>query len=134
MFIALVLEDSVYLTPVVGYIEHIIRFQASDQWPAVQRWLQERNAKLYPESAGADQFKILGYQWRVMRFNDHTRQSTAKVMTCYRTGSLRSLYLMQQPHCLAVPCEFTYTLLASIATIICASLFILYTSSIHLPC
>ncbi|TVU15287.1 hypothetical protein EJB05_38799, partial [Eragrostis curvula] len=81
---------------------------ASDQWPAVERWLQERNARLYPESAGAEQFKILGYQWRVMRFNDHTRQSTAKVMTCYRTGGHRSLYLMQQPHCLAVPCEFTY--------------------------
>ncbi|CAL5031081.1 unnamed protein product [Urochloa decumbens] len=76
---------------------------ASEHWPAMERWLQERNARLYPESAGADQFKILGYQWRVMRFNDHTRQSTAKVMTCYRTSGQRSLFLMQQPHVLAVP-------------------------------
>lgn len=75
----------------------------------MEKWLQERNARLYPESAGADQFKILGYQWRVMRFNDHTRQSTAKVMTCYRTSGQRSLFLMQQPHVLAVPCEFTCT-------------------------
>ncbi|CAN6240110.1 unnamed protein product, partial [Urochloa humidicola] len=76
---------------------------ASEHWPAMERWLQERNARLYPESAGADQFKILGYQWRVMRFNDHTRQSTVKVMTCYRASGQRSLFLMQQPHVLAVP-------------------------------
>ncbi|CAD6263085.1 unnamed protein product [Miscanthus lutarioriparius] len=76
---------------------------ASEHWPATERWLQERNARLYPESASSDQFKVLGYQWRVMRFNDHTRQSTAKVMTCYRTSGQRSLFLMQQPHVLAVP-------------------------------
>ncbi|PUZ47961.1 hypothetical protein GQ55_7G207700 [Panicum hallii var. hallii] len=76
---------------------------AIEHWPAVERWLQERNARLYPESAGVDQFKILGYQWRVMRFNDHTRQSTVKVMTCYRTSGQRSLFLMQQPHVLSVP-------------------------------
>ena len=77
----------------------------------METWLHERNARLYPESAGVDQFKILGYQWRVMRFNDHTRQSTVKVMTCYRTSGQRSLFLMQQPHVLAVPCEFTCIIL-----------------------
>ena len=46
-----------------------------------------------------------------MRFNDHTRQSTVKVMTCYRTSGQRSLFLMQQPHVLAVPCEFTCIIL-----------------------
>ncbi|KAL6652408.1 hypothetical protein ACP70R_011333 [Stipagrostis hirtigluma subsp. patula] len=76
---------------------------ASEEWPAVERWLQERNARIYPDSTGADQFKILGYQWRVMRFNDHTRQSTAKVMAFYKTSGHPSFYLMQQPHCLAVP-------------------------------
>ncbi|CAN6235594.1 unnamed protein product [Urochloa humidicola] len=76
---------------------------ASEHWPAMEGWLQERNARLYPKSAGADQFKILGYQWRVMRFNDHTRQSTVKVMTCYRTSGQRSLFLMQQPHVLPAP-------------------------------
>ena len=76
----------------------------------MERWLQERNLAIYPESSGADQFKILGYQWRVMRFNDHTRQSTAKVMACYRSGGDRALYSMQQPNCLAVPCEFTCTM------------------------
>jgi len=92
----------------------VIRCQASEHWPATERWLQERNARLYPESASSDQFKVLGYQWRVMRFNDHTRQSTAKVMTCYRTSGQRSLFLMQQPHVLAVPCEFTCTILHSL--------------------
>jgi hypothetical protein len=92
----------------------VIWCQASEHWSAMERWLQERNARLYPESASSDQFKVLGYQWRVMRFNDHTRQSTAKVMTCYRTSGQRSLFLMQQPHVLAVPCEFTCTILHSL--------------------
>lgn len=81
--------------------------QASDEWTVTERWLQERNARIYPNSFGANQFKILGYQWRVMRFNDHTRQSVAKVMACYRSSGDTGMYLMQQPHCLAVPCEFT---------------------------
>uniref|UniRef100_A0A0E0PBG9 Uncharacterized protein n=2 Tax=Oryza TaxID=4527 RepID=A0A0E0PBG9_ORYRU len=59
---------------------------ASDEWTVTERWLQERNARIYPNSFGANQFKILGYQWRVMRFNDHTRQSVAKVMACYRSS------------------------------------------------
>ncbi|KAF0923021.1 hypothetical protein E2562_002210 [Oryza meyeriana var. granulata] len=75
----------------------------SDQWTVTERWLQERNAKIYPSSTSDDQFKILGYQWRVMRFNDDTRQSIAKVMACYRPSGDTVIYLMQQPHCLAVP-------------------------------
>ena len=90
-------------------IQIAVLWQASDQWPAIERRLQERNSVIYPESTVAGQFKILGYQWRVMRFNDHTRQSTAKVMACYRSGGDRALYSMQQPNCLAVPCEFTCT-------------------------
>uniref|UniRef100_A0A8I6WFX3 Uncharacterized protein n=1 Tax=Hordeum vulgare subsp. vulgare TaxID=112509 RepID=A0A8I6WFX3_HORVV len=88
---------------VVSVAAYPASIPASDQWPVMERWLQERNLAMYPESSGADQFKILGYQWRVMRFNDHTRQSTAKVMACYRSGGDRALYSMQQPNCLAVP-------------------------------
>ncbi|KAK3144289.1 hypothetical protein QOZ80_4AG0311050 [Eleusine coracana subsp. coracana] len=62
---------------VVSVVSYPASRPASEQWPAVERLLQERNARLYPESGGADEFKILGGQ--------------------------RSLYLMQQPHCLAVP-------------------------------
>ncbi|KAL5214779.1 hypothetical protein ABZP36_003931, partial [Zizania latifolia] len=76
----------------------------SDQWASTERLLQERIAIIYPNSTDAGQFKILGYQWRVMRFNDHTRQSTAKVLACYRSlGDDIAMYLMQQPHCLSVP-------------------------------
>ncbi|XP_006653593.1 uncharacterized protein LOC102706841 [Oryza brachyantha] len=76
---------------------------ANDQRTIIERWLQERNERIHPDSTGTDQFKILGYQWRVMRFNDHTRQSVAKVMACYRSLGDAGIYLMQQPHCLAVP-------------------------------
>uniref|UniRef100_A0ACD5V3L7 Uncharacterized protein n=1 Tax=Avena sativa TaxID=4498 RepID=A0ACD5V3L7_AVESA len=88
---------------VVSVVAYPASQPANDQWPVMERWLQERNSVIYPESTSSDQFKILGYQWRVMRFNDHTRQSTAKVMACYRSGGDRALYSMQQPNCLAVP-------------------------------
>lgn len=50
-------------------------------------------------------FKVLGYQWRSLRFNDDTRQSTVKVMAACRALQPSSVFYMQQPHCLAVPCE-----------------------------
>lgn len=62
-------------------------------------------------------FKILGYQWRALRFNDDTRQSTVKVMAACRKLQPSSVFYMQQPHCLAVPCDlltlflFTYAIL-----------------------
>ncbi|KAJ6790786.1 Uncharacterized protein M6B38_248380 [Iris pallida] len=76
---------------------------APEQWPAVERELELRYAKLHPESEQNQQFKILGYQWRVLRFNDNTRQSTTKVMAAYRKSDSASFYLMPQPHCLCVP-------------------------------
>ena len=54
----------------------------------------------------AGKLRVLGYQWRVLRFNSVTRQSTAKVMAAYQENKPDSVYLMQQPHCLAVPCTF----------------------------
>ncbi|KAF3780738.1 hypothetical protein EJ110_NYTH38578 [Nymphaea thermarum] len=73
-------------------------------WAAVERWLQRRYEKIYP---GCDEnlgkFRVLGYQWRVLRFNERTRQSTVKVMAAYRKSASEAVYLMQQPHCLAVP-------------------------------
>lgn len=52
-----------------------------------------------------ESFKILGYQWRSLRFNDDTRQSTVKVMAACRELQPSSVFYMQQPHCLAVPCD-----------------------------
>ncbi|KAH0451915.1 hypothetical protein IEQ34_019214 [Dendrobium chrysotoxum] len=77
---------------------------AKEEWPVVEGWLQERYAKIHPELNNHDEFfRILGYQWRVLRFNDDTRQSTVKIMAAYREADPASLYVMQQPHCLAVP-------------------------------
>ncbi|WOL05764.1 hypothetical protein Cni_G14495 [Canna indica] len=74
-----------------------------EQWPDIERSIQERHEKIRSEVRDNGHLKILGYQWRVLRFNDNTRQSTAKVMAAYRKSDPGSLFLMQQPHCLAVP-------------------------------
>ncbi|KAJ0967500.1 hypothetical protein J5N97_024417 [Dioscorea zingiberensis] len=88
---------------VVSVVAYPSSRPAPEQWPTIERWLQERYAKIHPEFDQNGQFKILGYQWRVLRFNDNTRQSTAKIMAACRSTDYASLYLMQQPHCLAVP-------------------------------
>lgn len=52
-----------------------------------------------------ERFRILGYQWRVLRFNDDTRQSAVKILAAYRESDPYSVCFMQQAHCLAVPCK-----------------------------
>ncbi|PKA65121.1 hypothetical protein AXF42_Ash013242 [Apostasia shenzhenica] len=76
-----------------------------EEWPKIERRLQERHVGVDSALKRDEQLKILGYQWRVLRFNDDTRQSTVKVMAAYRAADPASLYLMQQPHCLAVPSD-----------------------------
>ncbi|XP_050941996.1 uncharacterized protein LOC103483547 isoform X2 [Cucumis melo] len=72
-------------------------------WPGTGRWLQQRYAEVCSGCKNEGRFGILGYQWRVLRFNDNTRQSTAKVLAAYRESEPESIFLMQQAHCLAVP-------------------------------
>ncbi|RVW20950.1 hypothetical protein CK203_107835 [Vitis vinifera] len=72
-------------------------------WPGMERWLQQRYAEMHPGSENNEKFRILGYQWRVLRFNDETRQSTAKIMAAYRESDPGSVFIMQQANCLAVP-------------------------------
>ncbi|XP_039048735.1 uncharacterized protein LOC120189545 [Hibiscus syriacus] len=72
-------------------------------WPETEKWLQQRYEEIYPGYEQSGNFKILGYQWRVLRFNDHTRQSTAKIMAAYRETEPGSICFMQQPQCLAMP-------------------------------
>lgn len=79
--------------------------QSEVHWPETERWLQRRHAEVRPGSEDEGCFRILGYQWRALRFNDDTRQSTVKVMAAYRESEPGSVFLMQQPHCLAVPCN-----------------------------
>lgn len=78
----------------------------------MERWLEERYAEVCTPGSGCgneERFRILGYQWRALRFNDDTRQSTVKVMSAYRESEPASICLMQQPHCLAVPCTYFFT-------------------------
>ncbi|KHN41532.1 hypothetical protein glysoja_035382 [Glycine soja] len=72
-------------------------------WSGMERWLQQRCEEVHPGYKDGGKLRILGYQWRVLRFNEVTRQSTAKVMAAYRENTPGVVYLMQQPHCLAVP-------------------------------
>lgn len=82
--------------------------QCLEEWETTEKWLQDKYTKAHPEfKDNGGKFSILGYQWRVLRFNDSTRQSTVKVMAAYKNYDSQpgSVYLMQQPHCLAVPCN-----------------------------
>lgn len=79
-------------------------FQSRMHWSRMERWLQQRCEEVHPGYGDGGILRVLGYQWRVLRFNDDTRQSTAKVMLAYNQNKPDLVYLMQQPHCLAVPC------------------------------
>lgn len=72
-------------------------------WPETERWLEQRYAEVRPGYEQRERFRILGYQWRALRFNEDTRQSAVKVMAAYKESEPSSICLMQQPHCLAVP-------------------------------
>ncbi|CAI9271273.1 unnamed protein product [Lactuca saligna] len=72
-------------------------------WHKTETWLSQRYAELHPRGEQKASFKILGYQWRTLRFNDDTRQSTVKVMAAYNQQDPGSIFLRQEPHCLAVP-------------------------------
>lgn len=75
-------------------------------WARTENWLEQRYAEIHPGHKANGKFRISGYQWRTLHFNDDTRQSTVKVMTAYREEEPDVVCLMQQPHCLAVPCKF----------------------------
>ncbi|XP_071938141.1 uncharacterized protein [Coffea arabica] len=76
-------------------------------WHKTESWLQQRFAEIHPfcENNG---FKVIGYQWRTLHFNDDTRQSTVKIMAAYEKSNPASVFYMQQPHCLAVPCAVVH--------------------------
>ncbi|XVF62773.1 hypothetical protein PTKIN_Ptkin09bG0035400 [Pterospermum kingtungense] len=72
-------------------------------WPETERWLQQRYAEMNPGHEHSGDFRILGYQWRALRFNDNTNQSTVKIMAAYRETEPGSVFIMQQAQCLATP-------------------------------
>ncbi|KAL0744120.1 hypothetical protein Bca4012_085633 [Brassica carinata] len=86
---------------VVSVVSHPSSFPRRESWAETEGWLENR----YMEIMGrqGEKYKVLGYQWRSLRFNDDTRQSTVKVMAACRALQPNSIFYMQQPHCLAVP-------------------------------
>ncbi|XP_027364029.1 uncharacterized protein LOC113871253 [Abrus precatorius] len=88
---------------VVSVVAHPSSRPSRMHWSKMERWLQQRCEEVHSGYGDGGNLRILGYQWRVLRFNDVTRQSTAKVMLSYRENKPGSVYITQQPHCLAVP-------------------------------
>lgn len=75
-------------------------------WAATERWLEQRYAEIdESHERHNEKFRVLGYEWRALRFNDDTRQSTVKILAAFRQSEPNSFAFMQQPHCLAVPCN-----------------------------
>ncbi|XP_065862971.1 uncharacterized protein [Euphorbia lathyris] len=72
-------------------------------WPKTEKWLEQRYADINHGQERDACFRVLGYQWRALRFNDVTRQSTVKVMAAYKQSEPNSIFLMQQAHCVAAP-------------------------------
>lgn len=73
-------------------------------WAATERWLEQRYAEIdESHERHNEKFRVLGYEWRALRFNDDTRQSTVKILAAFRQSEPNSFAFMQQPHCLAVP-------------------------------
>ncbi|XP_071736315.1 uncharacterized protein [Rutidosis leptorrhynchoides] len=90
----------------------------NSQWYKTENWLSQRYAELHPRGEPNARFRVLGYEWRTLRFNDVTRQSTAKVMLAYKESDSCSVFLRQEPHCLAVP-YLKSMVSAGLASILC---------------
>ncbi|KAL5781597.1 hypothetical protein ACOSP7_006626 [Xanthoceras sorbifolium] len=88
---------------VVSVVAYSCSRPSKEWWPEMERWLWQRYAEIHPSCGDNERFRVLGYQWRSLRFNDHTRQSTVKIMAACRESEPGSVFFMQQPYCLAVP-------------------------------
>ncbi|KAK3187684.1 hypothetical protein Dsin_027245 [Dipteronia sinensis] len=88
---------------VVSVVAYPSSRPSKNWWPEMERWLQQRYIELHPGCGVSERFRVLGYQWRSLRFNDDTRQSTVKIMAACRESEPGSVFFMQQPDCLAVP-------------------------------
>ncbi|KAK6914155.1 Pentatricopeptide repeat [Dillenia turbinata] len=95
-----------YLNTKLGLTEVHTLNTTEDQmyWLETERWLKQRYAEFHPCHEQNGNFRILGYQWCMLHFNDNTRYSTFKLMAA--ESDLGSLWFMPQAHCLAVPHKF----------------------------
>lgn len=95
--------SSLHGNGVVSVLSYPSSTPTANHWWKTEQWLQKRYAEVCSDTKHDQQFKVLGYQWRVLRFNDVTRQSAVKVMASSKVTDPSSIYYMQQPHVLAVP-------------------------------
>ncbi|GFP83415.1 hypothetical protein PHJA_000484900 [Phtheirospermum japonicum] len=72
-------------------------------WARTEKWLEQRYAETSPGFKHDSKFRISGYEWRTLHFNEVTRQSTVKILTAYREEEPNSPFIMQQADCLAIP-------------------------------
>ncbi|KAL9232944.1 hypothetical protein vseg_008002 [Gypsophila vaccaria] len=72
--------SSLHGNGVVSVLSYPSSSPSTIHWPKTEKWLQERYTEVCSDSRHDRDLKVLGYQWRVLRFNDLTRQSTVKVM------------------------------------------------------
>lgn len=87
----------------VSVTAHPASIPTIEDWPGIEKQLQQKYKRLLGGLGACGRVRILGFQWRVLRFNSMTRESVAKVMSVYIDTDPSCLFLMQQPHCLAFP-------------------------------
>ncbi|KAL8048277.1 hypothetical protein ABFX02_07G053500 [Erythranthe guttata] len=88
---------------VVSVLAHPSSKPDRSYWPKTEKWLKQRHAELFPDSKDEGEFRVIGYEWRTLHFNDYTRESTVKILAARNEKEPGSLCFMQQAHCLAVP-------------------------------
>ncbi|KAL6519861.1 hypothetical protein OROMI_032755 [Orobanche minor] len=88
---------------VVSVLAHPCSKPDISYWGRTEKWLEQRYAETCPGYKHGGKFRVSGYEWRTLHFNDFTRQSTVKIMSAYREEDPSSLCIMQQAYCLAVP-------------------------------
>lgn len=89
-----------------------------ENWPNIERELQQRWEREVKAGKDDESFRVMGFEWRVLRFNTVTRQSVAKVMLVAKDGDPSQLYFMQQPNCVAFECEYCFSSVVWISLII----------------
>ncbi|XP_057778195.1 uncharacterized protein LOC130996934 isoform X1 [Salvia miltiorrhiza] len=100
-------ENSRHGNGVVSVLSHPCSKPDRFYWGKTEKWLQQRRDEIFPGSKNGGNFRVCGYEWRTLHFNDFTRESTVKVLVA-RTeeeegDEAGSVCVMQQPRCLAVP-------------------------------
>ncbi|KAG8369800.1 hypothetical protein BUALT_Bualt14G0051300 [Buddleja alternifolia] len=96
-------EASHHGNGVVSVLSHPSSKPDRFYWARTEKWLDQRYAEISAGFKHNGKFRVSGYQWRTLQFNDFTRQSTVKILAAYREEEPGSFCVMQQANCLATP-------------------------------